>query len=41
MYLDEDFQVEEGDVVLDVGVAEGNFSMEIIERASKIYLFEK
>jgi hypothetical protein len=39
-YLTSDFNINEGDVVVDVGVAEGNFSLEIIERASKIYMIE-
>lgn len=39
-YLDGDFDVKKGDVVLDIGAAEGNFALEIIERVSKIYLIE-
>lgn len=39
-YLDEEFQVSEGGVVLDIGGAEGNFSLSVIERASKIFVFE-
>ncbi len=39
-YLSGDFDVEEGDVVVDVGAAEGNFSLDVVERAGKIYLFE-
>lgn len=39
-YLGNDFDVEDGDVVVDVGVAEGNFSLEIIDRARKVYLIE-
>lgn len=39
-YLTDDFQVEDGDVVVDVGVAEGNFSLEIIDKASHIYMIE-
>ena len=35
-----DFQVEDNDVVVDVGAAEGNFSLEIIDRVSKIYIIE-
>ena len=34
------FKVEEGDVVVDIGVAEGNFALSVVERASKVYLFE-
>lgn len=39
-YLTSQFNVNEGDVVLDIGVAEGNFSLEVVEKASKIYMFE-
>lgn len=39
-YMTQDFCVEEGDVVVDAGVAEGDFSLEVVEKASKIYLFE-
>jgi hypothetical protein len=39
-YLTPKFNVNEGDIVVDVGVAEGNFSLEIIEKASKIYIIE-
>lgn len=39
-YYDEDFGVREGDVVVDAGAAEGNFSLDYIDKASKIYLIE-
>jgi len=41
-YLDEenDFSVVEGDVVLDIGSAEGNFILDNIEKISEAYLFE-
>lgn len=39
-YLDADFDVREGDIVLDVGVAEGNFSLQIIDRVKHLYLVE-
>lgn len=39
-YLSEDFNVKEGDVVIDVGVAEGNFAIEIINKVSRLYLIE-
>jgi hypothetical protein len=29
------FQVNEGDIVVDVGVAEGNFALSVVERAKK------
>lgn len=39
-YLDEQFQVKKRDVVVDIGVAEGNFALEVIDKVSKIYLIE-
>ncbi|MCP9762214.1 FkbM family methyltransferase [Lacihabitans soyangensis] len=39
-YLTEDFDVKEGNVIVDVGAAEGNFSLSVIEKASQVYLFE-
>lgn len=39
-YLTTDFDVKEGDVIVDVGAAEGNFSLSVIEKASHVFLFE-
>jgi hypothetical protein len=39
-YTSKDFFVELGDIVADVGAAEGIFALENIEKVSKIYLFE-
>jgi hypothetical protein len=39
-YLSPDFDVETDDVVADFGAAEGNFSLSVVERVNKIYLFE-
>ena len=39
-YRTEGFEVEEGDVLLDVGSAEGIFALDNIERASHVVLFE-
>lgn len=39
-YLADDFGVDEGSVVVDAGVAEGNFSLNIIDRVSKLILVE-
>lgn len=39
-YLSDEFTVAEGDVVVDAGAAEGNFSLEIIDKASKLYIIE-
>lgn len=39
-YLSNDFQLSENDVLADCGAAEGNFSLSVIEKVKKIYLFE-
>jgi hypothetical protein len=39
-YTNESFNVAEGDVCLDIGCAEGNFSLTHIEKIKKLYLFE-
>lgn len=39
-YLDDKFQVMEGDIVIDAGVAEGNFALDVVEKAKKVYLVE-
>lgn len=39
-YLSNDFDVFENDVVVDIGAAEGNFSLEIVEKARALYIFE-
>ena len=39
-YLSDRVTVEEGDVVVDIGCSEGIFSLEIVDRASHVYLFE-
>lgn len=39
-YTDETFKVECGDVVVDIGVAEGNFSLQVIDRVSRLYIIE-
>lgn len=40
LYLKEGFQVNEGDFVVDIGAAEGNFSLDIVEKAGKIIIVE-
>ena len=40
LYLDEDFQVYESDVVVDIGVAEGNFALSVVDKVRELYLFE-
>lgn len=39
-YLTESFTVGRDDVIADVGAAEGNFSLSVIENTAKVYLFE-
>lgn len=39
-YESDQFKVEAGDVVLDIGAAEGNFALSVVEKASRIILFE-
>lgn len=39
-YLVNDFDVNEGDILADVGAAEGNFSLSVIEKVKHVYLFE-
>lgn len=39
-YLTKDFDIEDGDIIVDAGVAEGNFSLEVVDRVSKLYLIE-
>lgn len=39
-YLSGDFTLTDNDVAADIGAAEGNFSLAVIERVKKIYLIE-
>lgn len=39
-YLSEQFQFDEGDVLVDAGAAEGNFALSLVEKTSRIILFE-
>ncbi len=39
-YLSDSFDVNENDIVADIGAAEGLFSLYIVDRVKKIYLFE-
>ncbi len=39
-YLWNGFDVNEDDVIADIGAAEGNFSLSVIDRVKKVYLFE-
>jgi hypothetical protein len=39
-YISPDFSPNKNDIFADIGAAEGNFSLSIIEKVKKIYLFE-
>lgn len=39
-YLTDEFRFEAGDVLVDVGAAEGNLALSVVEKASKLILFE-
>jgi hypothetical protein len=39
-YLNESFSVNTNDIVADIGAAEGNFSLSIVDRVKQIFLFE-
>jgi 2-polyprenyl-3-methyl-5-hydroxy-6-metoxy-1,4-benzoquinol methylase len=39
-YETSEFHVSEGDVVVDIGVAEGNFALSVVEKVKKLYVFE-
>ncbi len=39
-YLSDNFTVSSSDVLADFGAAEGNFSLSVIEKIKKVYLFE-
>ncbi|MBE3086773.1 MAG: dimethyladenosine transferase [Bacteroidetes bacterium] len=39
-YLTESFTIGNDDVIADIGSAEGNFSLSVIEKIKKVYLFE-
>lgn len=39
-YLTDDFNISESDIIADCGVAEGNFSLAIVDKVQKLYLFE-
>lgn len=39
-YQTDTFKVEDGDILVDVGAAEGIFSLTVIEKVKKVYIFE-
>jgi hypothetical protein len=40
LYLNTGFQVEAGSIIIDAGVAEGNFALSVVEKAKRLYLVE-
>ncbi len=40
LYLTDEFNLDENDVIADIGAAEGNFTLSNIEKVKKAYLFE-
>lgn len=39
-YLTPDFELDENSIIVDAGVAEGNFALSIVEKAKKLYIVE-
>lgn len=39
-YLSESFNVSEDTIIADIGAAEGNFSLSVIDKVKKVYIFE-
>lgn len=40
LYLTPDFDVEPNSIVIDAGVAEGNFSLSVVDKVKRLYLIE-
>ena len=40
LYLTPDFHIEQNSIVVDAGVAEGNFALSVVEKAKLLYLIE-
>jgi hypothetical protein len=40
LYLTDEFQPVEDSIIIDAGVAEGNFSLSVVEKAKRLYLIE-
>ena len=40
LYVTDEHKVQAGDIVIDAGVAEGNFALKYVDLCSKMYLFE-
>ncbi len=39
-YLTSDFSAQSDDIVVDCGAADGNFSLDVVDKVKKVYLFE-
>ncbi len=39
-YLTKQFEFNDGEILIDVGAAEGNFALSVVEKASRIVMFE-
>lgn len=39
-YQSDEFSIKEGEVILDAGAAEGNFSLEVVDKVKSLYLVE-
>ena len=39
-YLTDNFNIDENSIIADIGAAEGNFSLSIVEKVKSIYIFE-
>ena len=40
LYLNSDFQAEQGSIIVDAGVAEGIFALSVVDKAKRLYLVE-
>ena len=40
LYIKDSGEIQEGSVIVDAGVCEGNFALRYVEKARKVYLFE-
>lgn len=40
LYITDEHKIDEGDILIDAGVCEGNFALRYVEVCSRIYLFE-
>ena len=40
LYIKDEHKINEGDILIDAGVCEGNFALRYVDICSKVYLFE-